>query len=106
MSHRPGKQKSGNVVLLAGYTHGAIGYDRSGAERKFGGYGARFVDTSQSDTLQRTATQCNTISCPVNKWVHNIDRLRSKTSFPEDFTSQLAVWKRSRAGPGIALHMN
>jgi hypothetical protein len=34
MSYRSGKQKSGNVVLLAGYTHGAIGYDRSGADRK------------------------------------------------------------------------
>jgi hypothetical protein len=44
MRQRPGKQKSGNVVLLAGYTHGAIGYDRSGAERKFGGYIDRLKD--------------------------------------------------------------
>src|SRR6266403_692030 len=101
MSHRPGKPKSGNVVLLAGYTHGAIGYDSSGAERN---------ESWLRDEIcghfpeQYRARHGDPIRYRVNKWAHNIDRL-SKTSFLEDFTPQLAVWKWSRARPGIALHM-
>jgi hypothetical protein len=75
MSYRSGKQKSGNVVLLAGYTHGAIGSDRSGADRKLVTRRdcGRFAE-------QYPATHADPMRYRVNKRVHNIDRL-SKASF-------------------------